>query len=68
VRRVCLVLCTVAPIGAPASAHKRSVNDILCGDSCVAANKTCRIGAPSTLRVEQGTAAKAGAQRPRRTQ
>jgi hypothetical protein len=60
-KRILIVLLLIV-MATPAAAQKRCVKGIPCGNSCIAANKTCRIGAPSTPstpRVEQGSVGKA---------
>ena len=45
-RLFCLLLLAAAP--SIAQAQKNCKKGIPCGNSCIAANKTCRVGTPST--------------------
>ena len=57
VRYVLVVLISVS-VHRDANAQPNCKKGIPCGNSCIAANKTCRIGSPSP-RIEQATVGKA---------
>ena len=56
------VLAAVALTAAPAEAQKNCRKGIPCGNTCIAANKTCRIGRtpPPTTRTSPPAAAQQG--------
>ncbi len=56
-----LLLAAAVLAAAPAQAQKKCVKGIPCGNTCIAANKTCRVGTPaaSPTREPVSTAAPA---------
>lgn len=52
-RVILIAACLVLPASALAQKHCRK--GIPCGGTCIAANKTCHVGAPSTSNTRPGT-------------
>lgn len=47
IARLAAAVITIVGIASPASAQRQCKKGIPCGNSCIAANRTCRVGTPA---------------------